>query len=110
MAGAEEGCLLRCSVFRMHKERITNRGAEFAELKNDSLIRVRPDSQQAGNSLRQTPGHDFINHSRGFLGERFLFTFRQIMADHLQREVSIARNVQPRIFGRARLAPRDELD
>jgi hypothetical protein len=94
----------------MHKERITNRGAEFGELKDDSLIRVRPDSQQAGNSPGQTPGHEIVKHSRGFIGECFLFAFRQIMADHLQREVSIVRNVQLRIFGRARLTPRDELD
>ena len=73
-------------------------------------MQVRLGSEQAGNSPVQTPGHAIVKHSRGFLDECSLLGFRQIMADHFQHEVSIARHVQLSTVGRARLPRRDELD
>lgn len=49
-------------------------------------------------------------HRRGFVAERSLVSFCQIMADHFQDEISTARNEGRDIFAPIRFGLRDELN
>jgi len=104
------GCRLRCPALRVRYEWIANRRTELVELESHLLRRIRLGSRQTGNSATRFHRHKVCEHSSSFLGKCSLRSFRQIMPQHFQRNIGMARIRRNKTVDSTHFRESDELD